>query len=158
LPRSLPSRNVSRSDTTDEGAVSERNKAATRAEFDVWSSGEIERLDELVAPDVVHHDPYDPNAAEGLVGLKRTIEVNRRAFPDMQLTVEDQIAEGDRVVTRWRGEMTHTGELGGAPPTGRRVTITGITIERFEDGKIVEAWRNMDTLGLLRGIGVVEGG
>jgi predicted ester cyclase len=85
----------------------------------------------------------------------RTIELNRRAFPDMRLIVEDQVAEGDEVVTRWRGEMTHLDELGGAAPTGNRVTISGITIDRFEGGKIVEAWRSMDTLGLLRGIGAL---
>jgi steroid delta-isomerase-like uncharacterized protein len=135
--------------------MSEHNKAVARAVFEVWSTGEIERLDELVAADVVHHDPYDPNAAEGLAGMKRTIELNRNAFPNMQLTVEDQVAERDKVVTRWRGEMTHTGELGGVAPTGRRVTITGITIDRFEDGKIVEAWRSMDTLGLLRATGAL---
>jgi steroid delta-isomerase-like uncharacterized protein len=135
--------------------MSEHNKAVARAVFEVWSTGEIERLDELVAADVVHHDPYDPHAAEGLAGMKRTIELNRNAFPDMQLTVEDQVAERDKVVTRWRGEMTHTGELGGVAPTGRRVTITGITIDRFEDGKIVEAWRSMDTLGLLRATGAL---
>jgi predicted ester cyclase len=137
--------------------VSERNKATARAVFEVWSTGEIDRLDQLVARHVVHHDPYDPNAAEGLVGMKRTIELNRSAFPDIQLTVEDQVAEGDKVVTRWRGEMTHTGRLAGAAPSGRRVAITGITIDRFEDGKIVEAWRSMDMLGLLQGIGALGG-
>jgi steroid delta-isomerase-like uncharacterized protein len=136
--------------------MSERNKAAARAVFDVWSTGAIERLDDLVARDVVHHDPYDPNAAEGLGGMKRTIELNRRAFHDMQLAVEDQVAEGDKVVTRWRGEMTHLGELAGAAPTGKRVTIAGITIDRFEDGKIVEAWRSMDMLRVLRDIGALE--
>jgi predicted ester cyclase len=136
--------------------MSEHNKAAARAVFDIWSTGEIERLDELVARDVVHHDPYDPNAADGLGGMKRTIELNRRAFPDMRLSVEDQVAEGDKVVTRWSGQMTHLGELGGAAPTGNRVTISGITIDRFEDRRIVEAWRSMDMLGVLRGIGALE--
>lgn len=136
--------------------MSEHNKAAARAVFDIWSTGEIERLDELVARDVVHHDPYDPNAAHGLGGMKRTIELNRRAFPDMRLSVEDQVAEGDKVVTRWSGQMTHLGELGGAAPTGNRVTISGITIDRFENRRIVEAWRSMDMLGVLRGIGALE--
>ena len=132
--------------------MSEDGKAAARAVFEVWSTGELDRLDHLVAPDVVHHDPYDPHAADGLEGMKRTIELNRAAFPDMRLVVEDQVAEGDKVVTRWRGEMTHLGELGGAPPSGKQVTISGITIDRFEEGKIVEAWRSMDMLGLLTGI------
>ena len=139
-----------------EGTVSEHSKAAARAVFDVWSTGAIERLDDLVARDVVHHDPYDPNAAEGLEGMKRTIELNRIAFPDMRLSVEDQVAEGDKVVTRWTGEMTHLGELAGAAPTGNRVTISGITIDRFEDGKIVEAWRSMDMLSVLREIGALD--
>jgi predicted ester cyclase len=139
------------------GGDLEQNKAVARAVFDAWSTGELERLDELVVADVVHHDPYDPNGADGLAGMKRTIERNRAAFADMRLTVEDQVAEGDRVVTRWRGEMTHTGDLGGVAATGRRVTTTGNTIDRFEDGKIVEAWRSTDTLGLLRGIGALEG-
>lgn len=81
-------------------ALLERNKAVARAVFDVWSTGDIHRLDELVAPGVVHHDPYDPHGADGLLGMKRTIEFNRDAFPDMQLTVEDQVAQGDKVVTR----------------------------------------------------------
>lgn len=136
--------------------LSEHNKAAARAVFEVWSGGEIERLDELVATDILHHDPYDPHAADGLAGMKRTIEQNREGFPDMQLIVEVQIAEDDKVATRWRAEMTHTGEVAGVAGSGKRVTITGITIDRFEGGKIVGAWRNMDTLGLLRGIRAFE--
>ena len=132
-----------------EANAPERNKEAARTVFGVWSSGELELLDEIVATEVTHHDPYDPHASEGLAGMKKTIEINRRAFPDLEITVEDQIAEGDRVATRWRASMTHQGELMGAPPSGKRTTITGITIDRFEDGEIVEAWRKMDTLGLL---------
>jgi len=135
--------------------VSEHNKAAARAEFEVWSTGELERLDELVAEDVVHHDPYDAHAADGLEGLKKTIALNRRAFPDMRIEIQDQVGEGDKVATRWVATMTHEGELGGVAPTGNRVTLTGTTIERFEDGKVVEALRSMDTLGLLRGIGAI---
>src|SRR6516164_7006669 len=143
----LRSPRMSRSEMMRRGRLSD-HKAAARAVFDVWSTDETERLDGLIAPDVLHHDPYDPHAAEGLAGMKRTIELNRSAFPDMRLTVEDQVAEGEKVVTRWRGEMTHAGELAGAAPTGRRITITAITIDRFENVKIVEAWRSMDTLGL----------
>ena len=126
--------------------MSERNKAIARAVFDVWCTGELERLDELVAPDVVHHDPYDPHAAEGLVGMKASIASNRRTFPDLRLTVEDQLADGDRVATRWTGTMTHA-------ESGKRATIAGITIDRFENGRIVEAWRSMDALGLVRALG-----
>jgi predicted ester cyclase len=73
----------------------------------------------------------------------------------MHLTVEDQVAEGDKVATRWRGEMTHTGKIAGIDPTGRRVTIAGMALERFEDGKIVEGWRNIDVLSLYQQIGAL---
>jgi steroid delta-isomerase-like uncharacterized protein len=135
--------------------MSEQNKQIARAVFEVWSSGQLERLDGLVSPEVVHHDPYDPNAAEGLTGMKRTIEQNRQTFPDLHLAVEDQIAEDDKVVTRWRAEMTHSGDIDGLAPSGNVITITGITIDRFDGGKIVEAWRSMDTLAVLRGIGAL---
>lgn len=134
--------------------MSERNKAIARSEFEVWSTGELEKLDDMVAADVVHHDPYDPNATMGLEGLKKTIAMNRAAFPDMRIDIEDQVAEGDKVTTRWTAMMTHEGQLGDTPATGRRVTLRG-TIERFEDGKVVEARRSMDTLGLLREIGAI---
>ena len=124
--------------------------------FAVWNGDDLRRLDELVASDVVHHDPYDPHGDQGLAGMKKTIEGNRRTFPDMHITVDDQLAEGDRVATRWHATMTHDGEVMGRPATGQRVTITGITIDRFEDGKIVEAWRNMDRLALLQQIGAIQ--
>jgi ketosteroid isomerase-like protein len=124
--------------------VSERNKAIAREVFDVWGSGDLDRLDELVAADVVHHDPYDPHGADGLSGMKTTIAANRERFGDLRLTVDDQVAEGDRVATRWTCTMSHE---------GRSISIAGITIDRFEGGKIVEAWRSMDALGLASQLG-----
>jgi predicted ester cyclase len=114
-------------------------KAAARAVFEVWSSGELERLDALVAADVVHHDPYDPHGSAGLAGMKTTITDRRAAYPDMTFTIHHQLADDDRVATHWTATMTHD---------GRPVTLTGITIDRFADDKIVEAWRVMDMLGL----------
>jgi uncharacterized protein len=133
-----------------------RNKAAARAVFEVWASGALERLDALVAPDVVHHDPYDPDASEGLEGMKTTITTYRDAFPDVRFTIEDQIAAGDEVATRWTSTATHRGPLMGAAPSGKRVTLTGLTIDRFAGGKIVEAWRNWDVWRLVRSIGVSQ--
>jgi steroid delta-isomerase-like uncharacterized protein len=166
MPATLPSADDGRADAAGSiphapyingPAMSERNKEAARAEFEVWNTGELHRLDDLVAEDVVHHDPYDPRAAAGLAGLKETIEANRRAFPDLHITIEDQLAEGNRVATRWTSTMTHQGNLGGLAPTGNRATITGITIERFENGKVVESWRSMDMLGLMRDLGTLPG-
>ncbi|MGH9212769.1 MAG: ester cyclase [Acidimicrobiales bacterium] len=133
----------------------EQHKAATGLVFDVWNSGNVELLDQVVASDVIHHDRYDPNAADGLHGMKATIQRERETFPDLNITVEDQIADEDRVTTRWTAAMTHQRTLSGEPLTGRAVTLPGITIDRFEDGKIVEAWRSRDTLHLLRQIGAV---
>jgi uncharacterized protein len=130
----------------------EQLKSADRAVLEVWSTGDVDRLDEIVAPDVVHHDPYDRYASDGLEGMKRAIVAYRRAFPDVTFTVEDQVAEGDEVVTRWRSVGTHLGSLMGETPTGKVVKLGGMVIERFEAGKIVEAWRNWDVEALVRQI------
>ena len=79
----------------------------------------------------------------------------RQAFPDFRFTVEDQLAEGDRVATRWTWQGTHSGEFMGAAPTGKEVKLTGMTIHRLRNGKIQEGWFNWDFLGELRQIGVV---
>jgi predicted ester cyclase len=126
--------------------VTERNKAASRVAFEVWNTGQLDRLDRLVARDVVHHDPYDPHGRQGLDGMKKTIMKNREVHPDLHVVIDDQLAEGHKVATRWRATMTRG---------GKRVSLTGITIDRFEDGKIVEAWRSMDMLGLLRQTGAI---
>ena len=78
----------------------------------------------------------------------------RSAIPDLRITIEDDMAEGDKVVTRWIGQGTHQGELMGVAPTGNQLTFTGITIHRIEDTKIVEEWSNWDALGVMRQIGV----
>jgi predicted ester cyclase len=124
--------------------VSEENKAAARVAFEVWNTGDLDRLDQYIAPNVVHHDPYDPDGANGLAGMKRTIKRNRERTPDLRITIEDQIAEGNKVATRWTAMMTQQ---------GKKVSLKGISIDRFENGKIVEAWRNIDMLGLLQQTG-----
>jgi predicted ester cyclase len=127
--------------------MSERNKTASGVAFEVWSSGALDRLDEYIAVDVIHHDPYDPFGADGLAGMKKLIRKNRDLYPDLQISIEDQIAEGDKVATRWIASMTQN---------GKRVTLRGVTIDRFDDGKIVEAWRCMDLLGLRQQTAVNE--
>jgi predicted ester cyclase len=119
--------------------MSEQNKAASRVAFEVWNTGAVDRLDQYIATDVVHHDPYDPNGANGLAGMKKTIRRNREITPDLRITIEDQVAEGDKVATRWTATMTRQ---------GKKVSLKGITIDRFENGKVVEAWRIIDMLGL----------
>ncbi len=123
---------------------------------EVFGQGKLEVADQLVAPNVEVHDPANPDA-RGVAGLKQMATKYRRGFPDLQCTVEEQIAEGDKVVTRWISKGTHEGELEGIGPTGKTMCIRGISIDRFENGKIVESWINWDAAGLLRQLGALGG-
>jgi steroid delta-isomerase-like uncharacterized protein len=134
--------------------MSEQNKAVARAVLDAFSGGDLDSLDDVVAADAVDHDPYNPYREEGLEGLKKVIGMYRSAFPDLQISVEDQIAEGDKVVTRWVGTGTHQGELMGAAPTGKTTVVGGIGIDRVENGKVVEAWGYWDALGMMQQLGL----
>jgi steroid delta-isomerase-like uncharacterized protein len=137
--------------------VSEQNKALAKRFYDSWTSGDLDAFDGLIAPNYQDHDTQNPNAGTpGAAGVKLTAAMYREAFPDTHFEIEAQISEGDYVVTRWTATGTQEGELMGMPATGKHVTVTGITIDRFEDGKIVEAWRSMDMLNVLRGIGALE--
>jgi steroid delta-isomerase-like uncharacterized protein len=134
----------------------EVNKAIVRREVEeIFSRGNLDAADEIYAPDYVGHEPTTPEDIRGLEGAKQYAAVYREAFPDLQVTVEDQIAEGDRVATRFTARGTHQGELEGIAPTGNRVEITGIVISRVADGKIAEDWTNFDALGMLQQIGAV---
>jgi len=116
--------------------------------------GKLGVIDELVAPDYVGHDPAQPEM-HGPEGIKEFITGYLAGFPDGRITIDGQLAEGDMVATRWTGRGTHQGELMGIPPTGKQVTVSGITISRVKNGKVVEEWSNWDTLGMLQQLGVV---
>ncbi len=136
--------------------MSEENKAlARRLVEELYSQGKLDIVDELFDSNYVGHDPASPQEIRGPEGVKQFASMYRNAFSDVQVTVEDQIAEGDKVVTRWRGSGIHQGEFMGIPPTGNRAELTGITISRFANGKIVEDWTNSDTLGMLQQLGVI---
>lgn len=132
----------------------EENKANDRRAIEEgWNQGNTAVFDELLAANYVGHDPSGP--IHGPEGFKQFYATYRTAFPDTHLVIEDQIAEGDEVTTRWTATGTHQGPLMGIPPTGKHVTVTGITIARFADGKEVESWFNWDALGMLQQLGVV---
>jgi steroid delta-isomerase-like uncharacterized protein len=135
--------------------MSDQNKAVARAVFAAFDTGDLDELADVVAADAVDHDPYNPFAEEGREGLKKVIGMYRQAFPDLSLTVEDQIAEGDKVVTRWTATGTHQGELMGAAPTGKTSSIGGIGIDRIENGQVVEAWGCWDALGMMQQLGLI---
>jgi steroid delta-isomerase-like uncharacterized protein len=142
---------------TQETSVSvEENKALARRWFeDLFNTGDLEVADEIIAPDHVNHDPTLPDIPVGSEGQKQIVNLYRGAFTNAHISVEDQVAEGDKVVTRWRGSGTHQGEFMGVAPTGNHVRITGITINRVSDGKIAESWTNYDALGMMQQIGAI---
>jgi steroid delta-isomerase-like uncharacterized protein len=136
--------------------MSQKNKDISRRVAEAFSSGDVGVLDELVAEDVVNKDPsLPPELPPGREGLKTLAQGYVSAYPDMDFTIEEQIAEGDKVVYRWTATGTHKGELLGIPPTGKKATVTGITIDRIKGGKVVETWNQWDNFGLLQQLGVV---
>jgi steroid delta-isomerase-like uncharacterized protein len=122
---------------------------------EIFGAGNYELARELIAADAVGHDPAQPQPTTGPEGVIEGARGYRDAFPDLRLTVEQTIAEGDYVATRWTARGTHNGELFGIAPTGKEGTVTGMTIDRWKDGKVIESWTNWDTLGLLQQLGVV---
>ena len=137
--------------------MSTENKTiARRVAEEGFGRGQLEVFDELVAEDFVNHDEsVPPDLPPGREGLKVLAQGYLTAFPDLDFTIEDQIAEGDEVVSRWSASGTHQGELMGIPATGKQARVTGITIDRIQGGKIVETWTSWDRLGLLQQLGVV---
>ena len=137
----------------------EQNKANSRRFLeDVVNRKNLDLLDEIADPNCVIHqaDGVGGNDVRGREGLKQFVKMYYTAFPDLRFTVEDQVAEGDKVVTRWSSEGTHKGELMGIPPTGKHAAgVTGISIDRYSGGKFVEGWGNWDPLVLMQKLGVI---
>jgi len=133
----------------------EQNKAAIRRYFEeVWNKGNMNAVDEVVGADLVDHSA-PPGLPPGSEGHKVFVGVFRTAFPDLNITVEDLLADGDKVITRVSMRGTHQGDLMGIPPTGKSVTITGISIDRFEGDKYVESWVEIDQLSMMQQLGVI---
>ena len=136
--------------------MSKENKATSRRFYEeLFNQGNLDAAEEIVTPDLVIHDPNIPEEPRGPEGLKQFVAMYRNAFPDVNFTIEDQIAEGEKVGTRWVAQGTHQGELMGIDPTGNRVTVRAFTLQRFSGGKIAEDWAHYDALGMLRQLGVV---
>lgn len=135
---------------------SDQNKTIVRRALEEPWKGNLDVVDELIARDYVGHDPANPEPLRGPAGVKEFISTYRSAYPDARVTVDQQLAEGDMVATRWTGRGTHEGDLLGVAPTGKRVTITGITFSRLKDGKIVEEFQNWDTFGMMQQLGAVH--
>jgi predicted ester cyclase len=123
---------------------------------DSFNPQNLDLLNELVDPSYVDHGPF-PEQSPGIAGMKEAHEALYAGFPDVQQSIDDLIAEGDRVMVRWTCRGTHKGEFMDIPPTGRYIAVTGIDIFRLENGKVMECWHNLDELGMLAQLGVVPG-
>jgi steroid delta-isomerase-like uncharacterized protein len=121
----------------------------------VFNEGELELLDLLMAPDAINHDLeiFGPSAARGPESVRQFVRVFRSAFPDLRVTVIDQLGDGDRVATRWRMEGTQTNRLMGIEASHRRINIEGVRIDRIANGRIAETWNRWDTYDMLRQLG-----
>ncbi len=136
--------------------MSEGNKNIVRRLFEeVWNKGNLQVTDDLFTPNYSHHDSSTPDVGRGPESEKKRATLYRTAFPDLRLTVEDIISEGETVVARWSCRGTHKGDLNGIAPTGKHVNITGISIARFTNGKMSEGFVNWDALSLMQQLGVV---
>lgn len=135
--------------------MSEENKARIREFIDrVLTEGEIDATGEYFHEDMVEEVPF-PGQGPGLQGLKETLARMRHAFPDSKWTVEEQIAEANKVLTRFIWSGTHRGEFLGSPATNRSVRVWGMVIDRFEAGKVKSTRILMDTLGMMQQLGVL---
>ena len=136
-------------------ATTDNKLLAEQVWEEIWHRGNRSRMDDLFTPDFVRHDPGG-RALHGTEQNWQFISSFREAFPDLHYTTEDQIAEGDKVVVRYRFEGTHLGAFQGTPPTRKQVAYTGILIYRVANGQIAEQWTELDLLGFLRQLGVLS--
>ena len=134
--------------------MSEANKALARRYFEELSNDRrLEIADAILTADHVYHDPQIPNVV-GPKAMADTIAVYQNGV-EGHWHIEEMVAEGDRVVTRWTGTGKHTGNVMGLPPTGKSVNVAAITVQRVVNGKIAETWTVWDTLGFLQQLGAI---
>jgi steroid delta-isomerase-like uncharacterized protein len=137
--------------------MSAENEALVRRYVqEVYDQRKLEAVDEIFAPEFTLHDPDLPGGARGPEGIKRIVKTFVDAFPDLQVTLDEELSSGDKVVTRWTSRGTHEGELMGIAPTGKRIDVTAVGIWRVSEGKIAEAWLVFDALGMMQQLGVAS--
>ncbi|TMC20552.1 MAG: ester cyclase [Chloroflexi bacterium] len=131
------------------------NKAIARSLVGGLTAGNLDVANELLSTDFIAHMSGLPEPIRGVEAFKQYVSVLAVAFPDQHYTVEDEIAEGDKVVLRWTVRGTHKGEFRGIPPTGKQIAFSGVNTYRIASGKVVEEWSDFDRLDILQQIGVI---
>jgi steroid delta-isomerase-like uncharacterized protein len=132
----------------------ESTAIAYRIMDEMFTRGWLEAANEIYATDHVSHDAANPGV-DGPEAMKHLVAGYREAFPDLEITVEDVISSGEKVVIRWVARGTHKGTLVNIAPTSRQIVVTGMHILRMQKGKVQEEWVNWDTLGMMQQLGVV---
>lgn len=131
----------------------EQNKAVYgRFLQEVFNEGRLDKVDELVSPEYVFHDA-PPGTPQGPEAIRQVVTMFRNAFPDLKITIEEMVAEGDKVCVRATTRGTHRGTLFGVPATNKAVTMTGLTMVTITDGRVVESWVKNDVMGLMKQLG-----
>lgn len=134
---------------TETVSTIEENKAVYRRFIQVaFNEGRLDKLSELLAPDYTFRDA-PPGTPPGHEAIKQVVTMFRAAFPDLHITIEDQLAEGDKVCSRAITRGTHRGAIFGIPPTGKTILMRGITVVRIDDGRVAESWVSNDVMGLM---------
>jgi steroid delta-isomerase-like uncharacterized protein len=137
--------------------VSEERILVRRFYEEIINNARFEKLGEILSAEIIWHDPLLPTGEiRGIENFKNALRMFRSAIPDLHITIEDQIQENDKVVTRSTIDGTQRGELMQIPPTGKKMKITGISVMPFEHGRAVEEWIEEDRLGLMRQLGVMS--
>ena len=135
----------------------EKNKKIIQTYFnEVWNNGKVELLDDLLTEDYINHTPSTPNPPRGAIGLKPIVLAIRKGFPDLHFEIKEIIATEDRVVARMVMTGTQTDTLFNIPPTGKRIQVNQLNIEKIENGKIAEHWRVTDELTMMKQLGVIQ--
>ena len=137
--------------------MSTNNKIARRIFEEMWNGKKPELAKEFFTTDAVLHDPYIPSPTKGVEAHAAYLQTFIKAIPDLRFTIEEQVAEGETVVTRLLGVGTHEGELLGIPPTHKKATVPAVVIHKFKAGKVADSWIIWDALGFLRAVGALEG-
>ena len=136
--------------------MSEQNKALVRRIIEeIVNQSNFDVVNQLISPEYAYFEPT-LGSVRGREGYRLLVTTYRNAFPDLKMTIEEQIAEADTVVTRWRAEGTHRGELMGIAPTGKRVSVQGIVVSRVKNGQLADDFESYDVHGMLRQLGIAQ--